>query len=300
MADDVYQKINILFQENRSRVLASLISSLGDFDLAEDVLQDAMLSALEKWSQSGIPPNPLGWLTLTAKRKAIDQFRRNKNLSKKLEAVHYLDTLEHQTREEAVDHAYPDDRLKLIFTVCHPALSREGRIALTLRTLGGLSTEEIANSFLVSKETMAQRLVRTKRKLRDARIPYRVPPAHLLFERIDLVLIVIYLIFNEGYFASGGETLIRHDLCREAIRLGRLLVRLLEKEKYSLLLPEALGLLALMLLNDLRREARTTPSGELVLLEEQDRSLWDGQAIEEGLFSLETARLLQHLGPYQI
>ncbi len=295
-----YAAIEAIFRSNRGRVLASLISYLGDFDLAEDALQDASIAAMQAWRRDGVPPNPIGWLTVTARRKAIDQLRRRKRLHQKLAHLGDLQRIESESQQADMDQEYPDERLKLIFTNCHPAIPRESQIALTLHTLGGLSTEEIARGFLVSKETLAQRLVRAKRKLRDAGIPYRVPPVHLLPERIDAVLLVIYLIFNEGYQASGGASLIRQDLCQEAIRLGTLLVELLEKERFTALLPEARGLLALMLLHDSRRPARSGPDGELILLEEQDRDRWDQARIQAGMDLLDQAWSGQRVGPYQI
>ncbi len=293
-------EISQIFRKYGGRVLASLISAYGDFDLAEDALQDAALAALERWPKSGLPPNPAGWLTLTAKRKAIDTLRRRKNLASKLPAL--LDqeneaTAMDETLEEA---AYPDERLKLIFTVCHPAISQESQIALTLKTLGGLSNDEIARSFLIAPQTVAQRIVRAKRKLRGAGIPYRVPPIHLLSDRVEAVLLVIYLIFNQGYYASGGDTLLRKELSDEALRLGEMLVSLLILAGYDVFVPEARGLLALMLIQDSRAAARLGAEGELVTLEEQDRSRWDREKIEAGLHQLEMALDSGQVGIYQL
>ena len=248
---------------------------LGDFDLAEEAVQDAFLVALEVWPTRGMPRNPGAWITTTARNKAIDRIRRARRLEDK---VRELEALVPAGEEDVIqDSSIPDDRLRLIFTCCHPALAPEARVALTLRTLGGLQTPEIARAFLTSEQAMQQRLVRAKRKIRDARIPYVVPPDHELPDRLGSVLAALYLIFNEGYAATSGEALVRRELCAEAIRLARVLRALMPDE------PEAVGLLALMLLQDSRRDARTGPGGELVLLEEQDRGLWHHEQIEEGL-----------------
>ncbi len=275
------EAIEAVFRAERARVLATTIRvTNGDFELAEEAVQDAFTAALESW-QGGIPVEPRGWLVLAARNKAIDTIRRRIKLRAIVAAE---DPSEGAVTSELV--AVTDDRLRLIFTCCHPALAPEAQIALTLRTLGGLTTEEIARAFLASPATMAQRLVRAKTKIRDARIPYEVPEASQLPERTDAVMAVIYLVFNEGYAATAGDAWVRRDLCQEAIRLGRLLVDLAAD-----LAPiaEARGLLALMLLHDSRRDARTDPAGDLVLLEEQDRTRWDRAQIDEALVLVPTA-----------
>ncbi|MEO8971399.1 MAG: RNA polymerase sigma factor [Ktedonobacteraceae bacterium] len=299
---NVHQSIERTFRQEGGRVRAALISNLSDFELAEDVLQEAFLAALEHWSLDGVPDNPAAWLLTTARRKAIDRLRRANVLERKQAMLQSLAELEQQGSESAriEPESFPDERLKLIFTCCHPALNLEARVALTLHTLGGLTTAEIASAFLVSETTMAQRLVRAKRKIRDAGIPYAVPAAERLNERLDGVLVVLYLIFNEGYTASMGNTLMRHDLCAEAIRLGRALIALLSDEPSLQVEPEAMGLLALMLLHDSRRDARINAQGEMVVLEEQDRSLWDKAGIAEGTAMLECALNMHRPGSYQI
>ncbi|MCP5101144.1 MAG: RNA polymerase sigma factor [Chloroflexi bacterium] len=290
------------FREESGRVLAALISTLGDFDLAEDAFQDALIIALEKWPQTGVPRNPGAWITTTARNRAIDRIRRHKSFVEKQPILSEM-AIEAQNDPLAVDsdmHTIPDERLKLIFTCCHPALAQEAQIALTLRTLGGLETSEIAAAFLVPIPTMAQRLVRAKRKIKKAGIPYRVPPTELILERIDAVLTVIYLIFNEGYNATSGDALIRQDMCSEAIRLAKILNHLLLREPHLDENAEALGLLALMMLHDSRQAARTTANGELVLLEDQDRSLWTRPQIGEGIAILEKALHMRQPGSYQI
>ena len=299
--DAIQRIVADTFHAEGGRILASLISSMRDFELAEDALQDAMLTALERWPVEGVPRNPSAWLTTAARNKAIDRLRRATTLARKQALLQEL--VEQDTQEalaEMEDRAIPDERLKLIFTCCHPALALDARIALTLHTLGGLSTPEIANAFLVPLPTMAQRLVRAKRKIRDAGIPYRVPPTEVLGERVEAVCYVIYLVFNEGYTDTSGNELIRRELCDEAIRLARVLAMLLTQEKLLDEVPESLGLLALMLLIDSRRQARVGPDGELILLEEQDRSLWNSRQIQEGATLLEQALRMKKVGPYQI
>ena len=263
-----------LYREERPRALATLIRVLGDFDLAEDALQEAFAAALAQWPQDGPPANPVAWLVATARHKAVDRIRRAATLAEKREAIAAEAALACTPNVE--EETLTDDRLRLIFTCCHPALAPEARIALTLKTLCGLSVEEIARAFLVPGPTMAQRLVRAKRKIRAAGIPYRVPDADDLPERLEGVLRVVYLVFTEGYAPTAGEARLRRDLCTEAIRLARLVRVLLPHE------PEAVGLLALLLLQDSRREARFDGAGDLVTLDDQDRALWDGDEIEEG------------------
>lgn len=282
------------FREEYGRVVAALISQFGDFELAEDALQDALVNALERWQVDGVPRNPGAWLLTVARRRAIDRIRRATTLERKVETLP-LDPLP-DDEEPDMDDAIPDDRLKLMFTCCHPALALEAQVALTLHTLGGLSTPEVARAFLVTEPTMAQRLARARRKIREAGIPYRVPPADLLPERLEALLAVMYLIFNEGYVSTGGDSLTRKELCSEAIRLCRVLADLLPPQRSA----EAQGLLALMLLHDSRREARSNDAGELILLEEQDRARWNQAKIQAGLAALDTALALHQPGPYQV
>jgi RNA polymerase sigma-70 factor (ECF subfamily) len=289
------------FRQEADRILASLINVVRDFELAQDALADALLIALERWPVDGIPRNPGAWINTIARRKAINRLHRESTLARKqLLLQDLLEREEQRGAEEMDDLSIPDERLKLMFTCCHPALALEAQVALTLHTLGGLSTAEIASAFLVPHATMAQRLVRAKRKIRDAGLPYRVPPVEAVGERVEAVLLVLYLIFNEGYSVTCGQDLIRRELCDEAIRLARVVTVLLAQESLHEVLPEALGLLALLLLHDSRSHARIGSDGEPLLLEEQDRSLWDQEKKQEGLSILEEALGMKKPGPYQI
>ena len=286
-----------VFREEYGRIIATLIRISGSFDLAEEALQEAFIAAVSKWEVEGSPDNPGAWLTTVAHRKLLDALRRDRTRTDKqaelsYEANRLQPYVEPELFEDVVQ--YPDDRLRLIFTCCHPSLTREAQVALTLRTLGGLTTPEIAHAFLVPEATLAQRLVRAKQKIRLAGIPYEIPSLERIADRLAAVQAVIYLVFNEGYAASAGQSLIRNDLCAEAIRLGRVLCDLLPDE------PENLGLLALMLLQDSRREARVNDRGELVTLEEQDRLLWNVAEIEEGMNLVQTALRMRRVGSYQL
>ncbi|MGQ0657910.1 MAG: RNA polymerase sigma factor [Chromatiales bacterium] len=286
------ETVEAVYRSESRRVLATLIRLLGDFDLAEEALHDAFAAAVEQWPRDGVPANPRAWLVSAGRFKAIDSLRRRARFDA-------LDDVAKQVEAVIGDAAawegesVEDDRLRLIFTCCHPALSRDAQVALTLREVCDLTTEEIAHAFLTPAPTLAQRIVRAKSKIRDARIPYEVPSQAELPDRLDSVLRVIYLVFNEGYSASSGASVTRHDLSAEAIRLGRLLVELLPE-------PEALGLLALMLLHDSRRAARASPAGELVLLDDQDRSIWNREQIAEGLALVERALSSRRFGPYTL
>jgi RNA polymerase sigma-70 factor (ECF subfamily) len=289
---DAERAVSEAFREEWGRVVAYLIRVTGNWDLAEECAQDAFTRALERWPQDGVPENPGGWLRVTARNRAFDRLRRTRVGEEKLQQIGAMNsTFENDGEDES---GIGDDRLRLIFTCCHPALPIEAQVALTLRTLCGLTTVEIARAFMVPQETMAKRLVRAKHKIQDAGIPYRVPADHQLPERLRAVLAVLYGLFNEGYSASAGANPIRKSLCAEAIRLARLLVELMPDE------PEALGLLSLIVLHDARRPSRLDATGELVTLEEQDRSLWDREAIDEACRILDRAMRLARPGPYQL
>jgi RNA polymerase sigma-70 factor (ECF subfamily) len=292
-ADQARNTVEVVYRSESRRVLATLIRRLGDFDLAEEALHEAFKAALEQWPHDGVPVNPRAWLVSAGRFKAIDALRRRARFEPLPDDLDRLLLTEADDGDSRLDENIEDDRLRLIFTCCHPALPPDAQVAMTLREVCGLTTEQVARAFLVSPPTVAQRIVRAKSKIRNARIPYEVPAAADLPDRLDSVLRVIYLVFNEGYSASSGAEITRHELSGEAIKLGRLLVELLPE-------PEVLGLLALMLLHDSRRAARTSPSGELILLDDQDRSLWNQNQILEGLALVERALTGREVGAYTI
>jgi len=288
------QTITTLVREEWGRILASLVASFNDWQLAEDVLQDAIEKAIEQWPKDGLPDAPAAWLITTARRKAIDHCRRTSRFSTLAPEIAYLNQLNQNTESFDIDYVIPDKRLELIFTCCHPALDQKSQVALTLRTLGGLKTEEIANAFLVKTQTMAQRLSRAKTKISAAGIPFEIPEEKNLNQRLTSVLSVVYLIFNEGYTASSGKTITRSDLAEEAIRLARIVLQLLPKQ------TEVAGLLSLMLLHDSRRLTRQDRNNNIVLLEDQNRAAWDKAKISEGTALLKSTLARQQVGMYQL
>ena len=292
-ADTIRAMLDSVYRAESGRILATLIRLLGDFELAEDAMQDAFAAALDYWPKNGVPENPRAWLVSTGRFRAIDALRRRARFDASQEKIAEQIETQSSAAAAADEEGVPDDQLRLIFTCCHPALAPEARVALTLREVCGLTTEEIARAFLTTPPTLAQRIVRAKAKIRDARIPYQVPSPAELPERLDTVLHVVYLVFNEGYSASSGAMVTRADLSGEAIRLGRLLQALLPE-------PEVMGLLALMLLQESRRAARTSPEGELILLENQDRSRWNRAQIQEGIALVERALMSRRFGPYTL